>query len=121
MRHRKLPRPQPAIDAAVAPDAPPGQIISLADELADLGVPVESIPRIEAVVYREAFRSAGETLRHVLLGMDRRSPAARALQVAILGLDGMTYEQHAAECGQTRGNFFRSVERVRERIQRRAA
>jgi hypothetical protein len=100
-------QPTPRQDAQAARD--------LSSILRDLDVPDDRIAEGEAEVYDFALRFSAERVREIAYALGN-SPAGQALRIALLGMQGQTYDQHAAEVMCDRSNLHRAVSRIERRF-----
>lgn len=115
MRHRRVRNPEQHFAEQVDPAQLPGEPRTLREELAELGVPEHSIPQVEALIFTREIAAGAEAIRRIARSLGR-TPAGKALELALLGQDGLSFEDHAREVGADRSNLAKAVGRVRARL-----
>lgn len=87
------------------------------DVLSGFSVTPETVDKLERLLDRIAFTRAGECLRHVVRCL-ANSPAGRALERTLLGSDGRSLADDAAELGCTRQNLHKHERKAKEKLAR---
>lgn len=118
MRHRPLSDPSSALATVSDCRAGPGDELSLADDLLDAGVPRESLPHVVVVLRYHSTQLAAEFVRRLLLSLEK-TPAAAVLQRAILGADGRSLADDAAEVGVSKQALAAAENRLKARLEKR--
>ena len=122
-RHRRVAADVADLASIAAPavELPPGDAEreALAEVLVEHGcTPTqELLDRLDALTTRISFVRTAETLRHVIRSLEA-TPAARALERALLGPNGRSFADDAKEVGTTRQNIAKLEKKTRQRLSR---
>jgi hypothetical protein len=117
MRHRPVKNPEPHLAAAVDGSPIPGRAETLTTRLLDAGVPPESVRAVEDVVVEDCIRFASTAIARILRSLEG-SPAALALQRAVMGACGRSLADDADAAGTSKQALQVAESRVRARLEK---
>lgn len=107
-----------AVLESVLQSSPADPLETMKTRLLAIGVAESRLQEAERIMQDCAFVCAGEMIRRLLRALDG-TPAAEALQIAVLGPD-VSLTADAARAGTSKQALGVSVKRIKKRINREA-
>jgi hypothetical protein len=115
--NRLVKNPEPHLAAAVDGSPLPGRAETLTTRLLDAGVPPESLRAVEDVVIEHGIQFASTAIARILRSLEG-SPAAVALQRAVMGSAGRSLSDDADAAGTSKQALAIAEKRVLSRLEK---